>query len=629
MGFYIRKQKKLGLINLNLSKSGLGFSTGVTGARLVFSPNGTYVHMGRHGLYYRKKLSVNEKDKLPKDKSEEKFRNFNITSTNNIETVNFDSLTDIDSLIFVKELEKKDNKISVFSIVIVSFIVGLLAILAFVSFSSIEETKYVSFATINNNTVNIREAPSTESEIVYKANAGDKFEILSTSNDWIEIKVNNTSSAYVYSSLINISKDKITIPTNFYEQNKTFLLMFLLNYIVIFLIASVWSKKIDKKRKTIELYYNLDDEMNEKYNQFIKAFQGFSSVSKVWQVKYTKSGYDKKYYAGAETLVQRVVIKEIFLHRPPMKYLMTNVFIPYIGLENIKLYFFPERLLLNQNNKYAAISYENLHIQPTSLLFREYDTVPSDADIVDYTWQYMNKNGSPDKRFSNNKKIPICSYSNYCFQSVNGLNEIISTSKTGGMDDFVRAINNLVHKPDLEDNYQEINLRDKDIYTDSFKTHDEIIKFIESTNRKNNISESGSETTERLFERFVKKGQVVSTSDLAKFLNCDKEDANILIDLLEKFNIQAFEEIEMSKSIDKLLDSKDVLFEEAARIVVANKLASASLLQRQLKIGLSRSDRLMKQLENAGIVSPLDKNYLRKVLFSDTTALEAYIKSIS
>ena len=74
MGFYIRKQKKLGLVNLNLSKSGLGFSTGVTGARLVFSPNGTYVHLGRHGLYYRKKLSKITKDNLPKDKKNDSFQ---------------------------------------------------------------------------------------------------------------------------------------------------------------------------------------------------------------------------------------------------------------------------------------------------------------------------------------------------------------------------------------------------------------------------------------------------------------------------------------------------------------------------------------------------------------------------
>jgi hypothetical protein len=56
MAFYLRKAFKVGPLRLNLSKSGLGLSTGVTGARIGLSPRGAYVHGGRHGIYYRKYL---------------------------------------------------------------------------------------------------------------------------------------------------------------------------------------------------------------------------------------------------------------------------------------------------------------------------------------------------------------------------------------------------------------------------------------------------------------------------------------------------------------------------------------------------------------------------------------------
>ena len=56
MGFYFRKSKSMGPFRLNLSKSGLGVSTGVKGARVSFGPRGTYVNLGRNGLYYRKKI---------------------------------------------------------------------------------------------------------------------------------------------------------------------------------------------------------------------------------------------------------------------------------------------------------------------------------------------------------------------------------------------------------------------------------------------------------------------------------------------------------------------------------------------------------------------------------------------
>ncbi len=58
MAFYLRKGFNFGPIRINLSKSGLGVSAGVKGARLGVNSRGqSYVHGGRHGLYYRKNLS--------------------------------------------------------------------------------------------------------------------------------------------------------------------------------------------------------------------------------------------------------------------------------------------------------------------------------------------------------------------------------------------------------------------------------------------------------------------------------------------------------------------------------------------------------------------------------------------
>src|SRR3989338_4601198 len=53
MGWYIRKAFSTGPVRLNLSKSGLGMSFGVKGARLGVGPRGAYTHLGRGGLYYR------------------------------------------------------------------------------------------------------------------------------------------------------------------------------------------------------------------------------------------------------------------------------------------------------------------------------------------------------------------------------------------------------------------------------------------------------------------------------------------------------------------------------------------------------------------------------------------------
>ena len=60
MGFYIRKSLKLGPIRLNFSKSGVGASTGVKGARIGVNAQGKkYLHLGRGGIYYRETLPEN------------------------------------------------------------------------------------------------------------------------------------------------------------------------------------------------------------------------------------------------------------------------------------------------------------------------------------------------------------------------------------------------------------------------------------------------------------------------------------------------------------------------------------------------------------------------------------------
>lgn len=61
MGWYLRKSISVGPIRLNLSKSGLGLSAGIRGARVGIRPDGrTYVHGGRYGVYYRHDLGGDE-----------------------------------------------------------------------------------------------------------------------------------------------------------------------------------------------------------------------------------------------------------------------------------------------------------------------------------------------------------------------------------------------------------------------------------------------------------------------------------------------------------------------------------------------------------------------------------------
>lgn len=58
MGWYLRKSVKVGPFRVNFSKSGIGYSFGVKGARIGTGPHGPYVAGGRGGIYFRQSLKT-------------------------------------------------------------------------------------------------------------------------------------------------------------------------------------------------------------------------------------------------------------------------------------------------------------------------------------------------------------------------------------------------------------------------------------------------------------------------------------------------------------------------------------------------------------------------------------------
>ncbi len=67
----------------------------------------------------------------------------------------------------------------------------------------------------------------------------------------------------------------------------------------------------------------------------------------------------------------------------------------------------------------------------------------------------------------------------------------------------------------------------------------------------------------------------------------------------------------------RLTGDRDVLFNEALRLVVRHQQGSISLLQRRLKVGYARAARLIDELEAAGVVGPFDGSKAREVLVTE------------
>ena len=63
----------------------------------------------------------------------------------------------------------------------------------------------------------------------------------------------------------------------------------------------------------------------------------------------------------------------------------------------------------------------------------------------------------------------------------------------------------------------------------------------------------------------------------------------------------------------KVIMARDPLFEDVKKYVQQQKVASCSMIQRRFMLGFNRAGRILEQLEEAGVISPM-KNGQRKVL---------------
>jgi S-DNA-T family DNA segregation ATPase FtsK/SpoIIIE len=58
----------------------------------------------------------------------------------------------------------------------------------------------------------------------------------------------------------------------------------------------------------------------------------------------------------------------------------------------------------------------------------------------------------------------------------------------------------------------------------------------------------------------------------------------------------------------------DALYDQAVAVVLKNRRASISLVQRHLRVGYNRAARLLEQMEQSGLVSSMQTNGNRDIL---------------
>jgi DNA segregation ATPase FtsK/SpoIIIE-like protein len=90
--------------------------------------------------------------------------------------------------------------------------------------------------------------------------------------------------------------------------------------------------------------------------------------------------------------------------------------------------------------------------------------------------------------------------------------------------------------------------------------------------------------------------------------------ASLVVFVWKKIDKRYFQKDFSSEFGESIFDDGDSLYKDAERIVLTARAASASLLQRRLRVGYARAARLLDMLEDNGIISEANGEKPRKVL---------------
>lgn len=106
---------------------------------------------------------------------------------------------------------------------------------------------------------------------------------------------------------------------------------------------------------------------------------------------------------------------------------------------------FPGFMLMHarESSDYALVDLRELLLEFEAIRFIEDGPVPADTEIIGQAWERSNKDGSRDRRFNNNRQIPIVRYGELRFQTAAGVAEAYQASNSEAAAAFYRAFRNI------------------------------------------------------------------------------------------------------------------------------------------------------------------------------------------
>lgn len=204
---------------------------------------------------------------------------------------------------------------------------------------------------------------------------------------------------------------------------------------------AIIAARADLSRRNVVMAYQLEEDAEKTFRVLVDALDDLGRSDGLWYVDASGDVNNLtawKRNAGASQLVSK--------HKTSVNYdappgVQSNITPPSLKVQGKVLYFMPDCILVREGKVYGSVSYSDLRLATRPSRFIVHDVVPRDAEVVGSTWKHPNKNGGPDRRFNDNRELPICLFEELGIISSKGLKALVMASSRRSVNRTESALN--------------------------------------------------------------------------------------------------------------------------------------------------------------------------------------------
>ena len=189
----------------------------------------------------------------------------------------------------------------------------------------------------------------------------------------------------------------------------------------------------------VSLAVQMDADCSSAYQKVQSTFDALTCCSCIWDIT-SGSDIDRVQSRSAASMsIERSITKCLRKDLPGIT--ATETPLVFLNRNGADIYIYPGFFVMFESPSLMGIlEISELEVDYETTRFIETDTMPPDSNRVGEVWEKSNKDGSRDKRFTENRQFPVIQYGEITFKSASGIYEKYMFSNAKVAEEFFNAL---------------------------------------------------------------------------------------------------------------------------------------------------------------------------------------------